>query len=94
MTDESPDLVAGTETETAPGVGGLGDHPAPAAMRDADGELRVHGETESTAGWTSPAGDGFDLQVGEVTDESARERLDALAEPEPFAIERPDIGTE
>ena len=95
MTDETKQgPLAGTESERAPGVGGLGDHPAPAAMLDEDGVMRQHGETPSTAAQQAPVGDGFEEQVGDVTDPEAQEKLDAVVEPEPYEIKRPDLGTE
>lgn len=91
---EGEGLLAGTASERQPGVGGTGDHPAPAAMRDPEtGRLRVAGEPETGAGTAVPVGDSTDLQAGDVTDESARERLNAVTEPEQQETERPDLGT-
>jgi hypothetical protein len=89
--------LAGTASEQAPGVGGTGDHPAPAAViRPEDGQLHVAGEPPAgtVAGTAVPAGDAPDLQAGEVTDPEARERLNATKEPEQIETERPDLGTE
>lgn len=94
---EDEGVLVGTGTERAPGVGGLGDHPAPAAMRDpVRGGIHVAGEPPAgtIAGSSAPA-DSEDVQAGgDVTDEDARERLNAVTEPEPYETERPDIGTE
>ena len=93
-TEESGVLV-GTTTEQAPGVGGIGDHPAPAAMVDPEsGELRVAGQAPAdTAALSAPP----DQEVEQPSDEEIeenRERLNAVTEPDPVQIERPDIGTE
>lgn len=93
---EDPGLLAGTSSEQQPGVGGTGDHPAPASVVGEDGELHVAGEPPAgtSAGTQTPAGDTTDLQSGDVTDPEAREKLNAETEPEPIETDRPDIGTE
>lgn len=89
-------LLAGTASEQAPGVGGLGDHPAPAAIVGEDGQLHVAGEPPAgtIASGQAPVGDAADEQSGDVTDEEARERLNAVQEPEQIETDRPDIGTQ
>lgn len=102
QTDSSPQaaeagLLAGTTAEVAPGVGGTGDHPAPAAVLNEDGSLHVAGEPPvgNIAPSQAPAGDSTDLPSGDVvTDPAAREKLNAETEPEPIETDRPDIGTE
>lgn len=88
-------VLAGTSSEAEPGVGGTGDHPAPAVMVDpATGNLRQHGEPVDTAGDQSPRGDSTDRPSGDVvTDPEARARLNAGYEPEQVHTERQDIGT-
>lgn len=88
--------LAGTSSELEPGVGGTGDHPAPAAMRDESGDLHVAGEAPAGTAESneSPAGDSTDLQSGDVVDPEAREKLNAETEPEQVETDRPDIGTE
>lgn len=103
--DESPDsapdpsggLLTGTASELQPGVGGLGDHPAPAVVKNEDGTLHVAGEPPAgtSAGTQVPEGDSADLQSGDdVTDPEAREALNEVKEPDQIETERPDIGTE
>lgn len=94
---ETEGPLAGTTAEQEPGVGGTGDHPAPAVMRDPEtGALHSAGEAPAGTAESGqpPASDTADLQAGDVTDEEARERLNAVIEPEPHPIERPDLGTE
>lgn len=89
-------ILVGTESERAPGVG-LADHPAPAAVRDPEtGHVRVAGEApaNTSAGTQVPVGDSSDEQAGDVEDAEARERLNAVTEPEPIETDRPDLGTE
>lgn len=76
------------------GVGGTGDHPAPAAMRDETGKLRVAGESPnvSFAGTEAGADLGEDIASGAL-DPEAREKLNAETEPEQVEVQRPDIGT-
>jgi hypothetical protein len=91
----SPGVLVGTTTEEAPGVGGIGDHPAPAAMVDPEtGRVRVAGEPPHAAASVAPAEDADVQAGGDVTDDEARERLNAVQEPEQVETERPDIGTE
>jgi len=90
-------VLAGTASEQAPGVGGTGDHPTPAAMVDPDdGGLHVAGEPPAgtSALSASPEGDTTDRQAGDVTDPQARARLNAVVAPAPFHTKRPDLGTE
>jgi hypothetical protein len=97
MTERSTEdgVLIGTGSELAPGVGGTGDHPTPAVMRDPEtGAIRVAGQPSNGAIGASPEGDDFDAQSGDVTDPAARARLNAVSEPEAYAIKRPDIGTE
>jgi hypothetical protein len=94
-TPEGGGVLTGTATEQAPGVGGLGDHPAPAAMVDETGNVRVAGQPPHAAAGVAPEGDTTDEQAGgDVTDEEAAEKLTAVQEPEQVETERPDIGTE
>lgn len=77
--DRSADegLLAGTGEELAPGVGGAGEHPAPAAMRDPEtGELRVAGQPPAGTAALSeaPAGDTSDVRSGDDVDPEVRER--------------------
>lgn len=95
--DEREGILAGTGSELAPGVGGDGDHPAPAAVLGDDGQLHVAGEPPAgtIAPSQAPVGDEPDVGSGDiVSDEEARERLNAVTEPEPYETERPDLGTE
>lgn len=95
---EEPGILTGTGSELQPGVGGSGDHPAPAVVVDpADGTQHVAGEPPAgtVAGGQAPQGDSSDLQSGgDVTDPEALERLNAVHEPEQIETDRPDIGTE
>lgn len=92
-TDEQGPLV-GTASEQAPGVGGTGDHPAPAAMVDPEtGNVRVAGSPPDVASGVAPASDTTDLQSGDVTDAEAREKLNAETELEDVPTDRPDLGT-
>lgn len=95
-TPEGGGVLIGTTTEQAPGVGGIGDHPAPAAMVDPEsGQVRVAGQPPHAASSVAPEGGEVDVQAGgDVTDEEARGRLNAVQEPEQVETERPDIGTE
>lgn len=92
----TPGVLVGTTAEQEPGVGGIGDHPAPAAMVDPEtGEVRVAGQPPHAASGVAPEGDAFDEQAGgDVTDEEAKEKLEAVQEPDQIETERPDIGTE
>lgn len=93
---EEGGVLSGTASEQAPGVGGTGDHPAPAAMiNPEDGSLHVAGEPPngSIAGSVAPAGES-DLSDRDVSDPEALEKLNAVQEPEQVETERPDIGTE
>jgi hypothetical protein len=89
-------LLVGTSSEQAPGVGGVGDHPAPAAMRDPEtGFIRQHGEPVNTAGNQSPQGDATDEGSGDdFLSPEARANLTKQHEPDQADTERPDIGTE
>lgn len=89
---EHEGLLVGTGSEQAPGVGDAS-HPAPAAMVREDGLAHVAGE--SPVG-TTPASSGYDPDdtPSGATTEEARERLNAVQEPEQHDIKRPDIGTE
>jgi hypothetical protein len=92
--DEEFSPLVGTSSELAPGVGGVGDHPAPAVMRDpATGFMRQHGEGPLTAGDQSPIGDTVDRMAGDGLDPEAREKLHAEHEPDQIDIDRSDIGT-
>lgn len=90
--EEGP--LVGTTTEQQPGVGGSGDHPAPAVMRDESGAVHSAGAGPSTAAETAPEGDSAD-----ATDEShalspeAAEELNQVHEPDQVETDRPDIGT-
>jgi hypothetical protein len=58
---QSSGVLAGTSSERAAGVGGGGEHPAPAIMRDPEtGALRQHGEAPSSATDSVPVGDSSD----------------------------------
>lgn len=84
-------LLVGTASEQAPGVGGVGDHPAPAAMVDPEsGRVRVAGEPPHAASGVAPGEEEADAE----TDEEAREKLNAVQEPDQIETDRPDIGTE
>lgn len=89
-------LLAGTSSELEPGVGGTGDHPAPAAMLDpSTGQLHQAGEPPSggVAVGQAPAGDSTDLQSGDLSPEAQAALDNAPHEPEQVEIDRPDIGT-
>lgn len=88
-------LVAGTGTELEPGTGGLGDHPAPAAMIGPDGALHVAGEPPAgnIAGSSSPVGDTSDLASGDLSPEAKAARDAAPSEHQQVETNRPDIGT-
>lgn len=95
-TAAEPGVLAGTGSELAPGVGGTGDHPAPAVMVDpATGFMRQHGESLiNTAGNQAPIGDLSDTTSADnALDPEARERLDAVTEPDQAETNRPDLGT-
>lgn len=94
---ETTGLLAGTGSETQPGVGGTGDHPAPAAVVDPEtGELHSAGQPPAgnVASEQSPTGD-----LSDATDEShalsdkARAALNEVHEPDQVETDRPDIGT-
>lgn len=83
------DLLVGTGTERAPGVGGGGEHPAPAVVRDPEtGFVRQHGEALNTAGDQAPYGDASD-----ESDASAEREPQGVVEPDPVETDRIDIGT-
>lgn len=87
--------LAGTGTEVEHGVGGGGEHPAPAAVVGDDGQLHQAGEPPAgtVASGQAPAGDPFDLQSGDLSPE-AQAALDAAPnEPEQAETDRPDLGT-
>ncbi len=92
MEDERGTLP-GTASEQAPGVGGTGDHPAPASMVDENGVLHVAGEPPNAAAGQSPVGDSTDVQSGTDVDPEALAKLDAVTEPVQAETDRPDIGT-
>jgi hypothetical protein len=54
----------------------------------------VAGEPPHAAASVAPAEDADVQAGGDVTDDEARERLNAVQEPEQVETERPDIGTE
>lgn len=92
---EDEGILTGTASEQAPGVGGLGDHPAPAAVRDPDGSIHVAGEPPAgtIAGSVAPDDLG-ETAGGDVTDPEAQERLNAVVDHAAHPTDRPDIGTE
>lgn len=93
---EDPGLLAGTSSEQQPGVGGTGDHPAPAAMRDESGALHSAGRPPSgtVESEESPTGDATDLtDAGHAQSPEAREELDSVHEPDQVETDRPDLGT-
>jgi hypothetical protein len=92
--DEEVGPLVGTTSEQESGVGGLGDHPAPAVMRDPEtGAIRQHGEPVNTAGNQVPIGDSSDEESGDGLNDDAREALTREQEPDQQDTDRVDIGT-
>lgn len=92
--EDEPGILTGTAEELAPGVGGAGEHPAPAAVRNPDGSLHVAGEPPVGNVASGLAGSELEETPSGATDEGAREALNAEQEPEQIETERPDLGTE
>jgi hypothetical protein len=85
--------LPGTGSEQQPGVGGTGDHPAPASIVGEDGQLHQAGEPVGVASSNAPEGDSTDLQSGDLSPEAEAERDRADPEPDQVEIDRPDLGT-
>lgn len=85
--------LAGTASEQAPGTGGGGTHPAPAAMI-VDGRVRQHGEGPNTAGGTAPTVEQEEAWGGGLTPEAAKElgREQDSADQQQ-KTDRADLGT-
>lgn len=91
----SGSILTGTSSELEHGVGGTGDHPAPAVMLDGQGALHSAGEPPAgnVASGQAPAGDSFDLQSGDLSPEAKEALANAPHEHPQIQTDRPDIGT-
>lgn len=92
--DDEPGILTGTGAEQAPGVGGAGEHPAPAVVRGPDGSLHVAGEPPAGTVASGLAGSELRDTPSGAADEEAREALNAEHEPDQIETDRPDLGTE